>query len=364
MWASLPAELLLNIINRVEASEITWPARRAVVSCAAVCKAWRDITREVVRTPEECGLLTFPMSLKQPGPRDFPIQCFIRRERATSTYRLYLGLSPALSGDASKLLLAAKRIKKATKTDLSISSTADDFSQTSDNYAGKLRSNFFGSKFFIHDCQPPSNTAIQSHGLSWKRISTRKWSQGYLSATTTWPPYPTSSMFSVPEAPDECTAPCTRFPFHTFKGRVTVASVKNFQLVAEVDPSENISESEQDRVILQFGKIGKDIFTMDYRYPLYAFQAFAICLSTFDTKPVCKCPLHKLVQDCYGAMRALHQPSLSQHAWIAPPFCQSASSGPLLVRSPDSSGGNQELAFQYADQPAESKLVLTGSRYL
>ncbi|GFP86118.1 tubby-like F-box protein 5, partial [Phtheirospermum japonicum] len=123
LWASLPAELLLNIINRVEASEITWPARRAVVSCAAVCKAWRDITREVVRTPEECGLLTFPMSLKQPGPRDFPIQCFIRRERATSTYRLYLGLSPALSGDASKLLLAAKRIKKATKTDLSISST-------------------------------------------------------------------------------------------------------------------------------------------------------------------------------------------------------------------------------------------------
>ena len=30
----------------------------------------------------------------QPGPRDSPIQCFIKRERATSTYHLYLGLSP------------------------------------------------------------------------------------------------------------------------------------------------------------------------------------------------------------------------------------------------------------------------------
>jgi tubby-related protein 1 len=73
-----------------------------------------------------------------------------------------------------------------------------------------------------------------------------------------------------------------------FRGRVTVASVKNFQLVAAVGPSHNVSAAEQEKVILQFGKIGKDIFTMDYRYPLSAFQAFAICLSSFDTKPVCE----------------------------------------------------------------------------
>jgi hypothetical protein len=27
---------------------------------------------------------------------------------------------------------------------------------------------------------------------------------------------------------------------------------------------------------------------MDYFYPLSAFQAFAICLSSFDTKPACE----------------------------------------------------------------------------
>jgi hypothetical protein len=37
-------------------------------------------------------------------------------------------------------------------------------------------------------------------------------------------------------------------------------------------------------VILQFGKIKKDVFTMDQRQPLSVFQAFAICLTNFGTK--------------------------------------------------------------------------------
>ncbi|AES59650.2 tubby-F-box-like protein [Medicago truncatula] len=98
-WANLPPELLLDIIQRVEASETTWPSLRALVACASVCRLWRDITKGVVKTLEQCGWITFPISLKQPCPRDNPIQCFIKRERATSTYSLYLGLSPALSGD-------------------------------------------------------------------------------------------------------------------------------------------------------------------------------------------------------------------------------------------------------------------------
>lgn len=86
-----------------------------------------------------------------------------------------------------------------------------------------------------------------------------------------------------------------------FRGRVTVASVKNFQLIAATEPSSSTatnqshppqhaqsSQSDHDKIILQFGKVGKDMFTMDYRYPLSAFQAFAICLSSFDTKLACE----------------------------------------------------------------------------
>lgn len=72
-----------------------------------------------------------------------------------------------------------------------------------------------------------------------------------------------------------------------FNGRVTVASVKNFQLVAS--PENGVAAGqEHENVILQFGKVGKDVFTMDYQYPISAFQAFAICLSSFDTKIACE----------------------------------------------------------------------------
>lgn len=64
-----------------------------------------------------------------------------------------------------------------------------------------------------------------------------------------------------------------------FNGRVTEASVKNFQLV---------TEDNQGYVILQFGKIGRNTFTMDYQWPMSALQAFGMCLSAFDNKLACE----------------------------------------------------------------------------
>lgn len=64
-WADIPPELLWDIVRRVEENETSWPARKVVVYCASVCKSWRVITKEIVKTPEECGRLTFPISLKQ-----------------------------------------------------------------------------------------------------------------------------------------------------------------------------------------------------------------------------------------------------------------------------------------------------------
>eukprot|EP00850_Spirogloea_muscicola_P017100 SM000143S00765 [mRNA] locus=s143:228853:244718:- [translate_table: standard] len=110
-----------------------------------------------------------------------------------------------------------------------------------------------------------------------------------------------------------------------FQGRVTMPSIKNFQLVdgaikesiqppvfrrllyypfdfdftSVPNPNSAVpgggssatgaaaAPSSPSPVLLQSGKIGKDTFTMDYRYPLSAFQAFAICLSSFDTMVIC-----------------------------------------------------------------------------
>lgn len=73
-----------------------------------------------------------------------------------------------------------------------------------------------------------------------------------------------------------------------FHGRVTVASVKNFQLVSVGDRETGQASEASERIILQFGKVGKDMFTMDYGYPISAFQAFAICLSSFETRIACE----------------------------------------------------------------------------
>lgn len=211
------------------------------------------------------------------------------------------------------------------------------------------RSNFLGTKFTIYDSQSPNDAAIQhksrhSRRFNAKQVSPKLPAYNYSVATISYelnvlrtrgPRRMHCSMLSIPVSSiqEGGVAPTpTSFPQFTdekspslriseekelkptpncgealvlknkaprwhehlqcwclnFKGRVTVASVKNFQLVAEIDPSLNIPAAEQEKVILQFGKIGKDIFTMDYRYPLSAFQAFAICLSSFDTKPACE----------------------------------------------------------------------------
>lgn len=357
-WAELPPELLLDIIQRIEKSEVTWPARAAVIFCALVCKSWREITKEIVKTPELSGKLTFPISLKQPGPRENPIQCYIRRDRASATYLLFHGLVPS-EGVNDKLLLAARKVRKATCTDFIISLSAKDFSRASNMYIGKLRSNFLGTKFTIYDSQPPCEAAIQpsTRRSNSKQVSPKLPACNYSVGTITYelnvlrtrgPRRMHCIMHSIPvsaiqEGGNAPTPSSLANPFSdllsplpgskgkepmagtstpsiagtpilsaasgepltlrnkaprwheqlqcwclNFKGRVTVASVKNFQLGAAVTEQSQITPEEQDKVILQFGKIGKDIFTMDYRYPLSAFQAFAICLSSFDTKPACE----------------------------------------------------------------------------
>ena len=99
-----------------------------------------------------------------------------------------------------------------------------------------------------------------------------------------------------------------------FNGRVTQASVKNFQLVTDdgYSPFFLLSFSslsfvllisypssyvvlvlcacsvDQDTIVMQFGRVDKDKFTMDIRFPMSPLQAFAICLSSLDYKLACE----------------------------------------------------------------------------
>ncbi|KAL0388702.1 UNVERIFIED_CONTAM: Tubby-like F-box protein 6 [Sesamum radiatum] len=310
--------------------------------------------KEVVKTPEVSGKITFPISVKQPGPRESLLQCFIKRNRSTQTYYLFVSLSQALADDG-KFLLAARKCRRTTCTDYIISLHGDDMSKGSDTYIGKLRSNFLGTKFIVYDALPPQSGAKMEKSRSTcvvgsKQISPKVPAGNYpvahisyelnvlgargprrmhcvmdaISASAIKPGgvAPTQTYFPITSVDSSPSLPFFRTKSNyldksfsgplcnqggsslvlrnksprwheqlqcwclNFHGRVTVASVKNFQLVAS--PENGVAGPEHDKVILQFGKVGKDVFTMDYRYPISAFQAFAICLSSFDTKIACE----------------------------------------------------------------------------
>ncbi|KAG0502745.1 hypothetical protein HPP92_002817 [Vanilla planifolia] len=310
-----PSELLSDVIKRLEAAKVHG-------------------------LPKTCCCMCSSLQIMEPGPRDGTIQCFIKRDKSKMTYHLYLCLNPAVLVENGKFLLSAKRSRRTTLTEYVISMDADHISRSSKTYIGKLRSNFLGTKFLIYDTRPTNHTAdsISPPPRTSRNFYAKKVSPKVPTEATPSPRYPTSSMYSAPEAPSNAVHDAlhsrlgsrTRISFSrssltdrsmdfssarfsdlsgdyrteefrepplvlrnkaprwhdqlqcwclNFRGRVTIASVKNFQLVAQ---------SDQDKVILQFGKVAKDTFTMDYRYPLSAFQAFAICLSSFDTKLACE----------------------------------------------------------------------------
>ncbi|GMP65829.1 hypothetical protein CsSME_00026464 [Camellia sinensis var. sinensis] len=229
-----------------------------------------------------------------------------------------------------KFLLAARRYRHGAHTEYVISLDADDMSQGSNAYVGKLSSDFLGTNFTIYDSQPPHSGAKPSSSRSCRRFASKQISPqvpagnfevGQVSykfnllksrgprrmlcslkcpcsgETEANKPQDNSDKKKPESATPSFTVLRNKAPrWHehlqcwclNFHGRVTVASVKNFQLVATIDQSQPGGKGDEETVLLQFGKVGDDTFTMDYRQPLSAFQAFAICLTSFGTKLACE----------------------------------------------------------------------------
>jgi len=266
--------------------------------------------------------------LMQPGPKNRPIQCYITRDRSQS--KMYPKYSLVM-GDNDQFMLSARKRKKSKTSNYIISLDEDDTSRNSGNYFGKVRSNFVGTEFTIFDKGSKPGKGDSTIGVS--QMSTRSelgavlyqynimGVRGPRKMTAMIPKlddngrrrlfranddedddgsddgkliggskdHKDGTMVAsfkqgneddmivmknkTPKWNDSLGAYCLNF-----NGRVTHASVKNFQLIAD----------DEEHVILQFGKVGKDTFTMDYAWPICAMQAFSICLTSFDNKLACE----------------------------------------------------------------------------
>ncbi|BDA43848.1 probable protein king tubby at C-terminar half [Coccomyxa sp. Obi] len=249
--------------------------------------------------------------LGQPGPSTGAMQCFIVRHRSgNGGSRLYPRYSLFL--DVGHKFLAAARKRKKSKASMYVMSLDEkDLLRGSSNMCGKVRSNFVGTEFSVFDAG--MRAAVGSKGDQCEVAAVRYetnilGTKGPRRMTAVIPevvsengraalsnqalktaPASSKSLLDrqkkgssgvvvlqnkAPRWNEALNAYCLNF-----KGRVTQASVKNFQLAAADD---------LETVLLQFGKVGKDMFTLDYRWPLSAVQAFGIALSSFDNKLACE----------------------------------------------------------------------------
>ncbi|XP_070627531.1 tubby-related protein 2 isoform X2 [Bos indicus] len=227
--------------------------------------------------------------------------------------------SPGMDGDGGlgdlasnkHFLLAGRKRKRSKTSNYLISLDPTDLSRDGDNFVGKVRSNVLGTKFSIFDngvnperkhffpetarireelgavCYETNvlgfrgprkmNVIIPEINAQNQRICVQPQNEQESLLSRLQRGASQGLVLLQNKAPswnDESGAYVLNF-----HGRVTRASVKNFQIVHPDDP---------DYLVLQFGRVAPDTFTMDFRFPLCPLQAFAICLSSFDGKLACE----------------------------------------------------------------------------
>ncbi|CDQ70851.1 unnamed protein product [Oncorhynchus mykiss] len=250
----------------------------------------------------------------RPAPRGVTVKCRISRDKKGMDRGLYPTYFMHMEReDGRKLFLLAGRKRKKSKTsNYLISVDATDLSREGESFMGKLRSNLMGTKFTVYDqgtnpCKNPgalleeSNTRqelaaicyetnvlgfkgprkmtviIPGMNMNFERVPVRPNSEQD-SLLSKWQNHSVENLIELhnkaPVWNDD-----TQSYVLNFHGRVTQASVKNFQIVHDNDP---------DYIVMQFGRVAEDVFTLDYNYPMCALQAFAIGLSSFDSKLACE----------------------------------------------------------------------------
>ena len=258
--------------------------------------------------------------IKNPVPKNKIIQTYIIRNKSGISNRLYPSYCVYLKDTKNFLMFAKKRQKNRTSNYI-ITSDAKHTNKTHESYLGKVRANFVGTEFIIYDNgrspkEVENNNKIRSElcsilyetnilGTKGPRkmtillpklstISTDKWRQTDIKSSSsmlmsTYKQNLTKSLTILQNKSPKWNEHIGAYVLN-FNGRVTMASVKNFQLVniTKNNDNNNNNNNDDDDVILQFGRVGKDRFTMDIKYPLTPLQAFGICLTSFDNKLACE----------------------------------------------------------------------------
>ncbi|XP_075694944.1 tubby protein-like [Rhinoderma darwinii] len=249
----------------------------------------------------------------RPASRSMIFQCRITRDKKGVDRGLYPTYYLHLERDDGKrlFLMAGRKRKKSKTSNYLISVDPTDLSRGGESVIGKVRSNMLGTKFTVFDngVNPEKQPYVQERESLRQELVSVSYETNVLGFRG-----PRKMAVIIPGMNQDCERVCIRprneheallarfqngnmeniSVLHNkapswneetqsyvlnFHGRVTQASVKNFQI---------INADDQEHIVMQFGRVAEDVFTMDFSYPLSALQAFSICLSSFDSKLACE----------------------------------------------------------------------------
>ncbi|KAI6196667.1 hypothetical protein M3Y94_01136200 [Aphelenchoides besseyi] len=247
----------------------------------------------------------------EPCRKNITMKCRITRDKKGMDKGMfpfyYLHLEK--EDDKRVFLLAARRRKKSTTANYLISTDPTDLSRNGNSFMAKVRSNALGTMFTVFDNgDNPKKAAVVGDGIRQELAAiiyeTNVFGfKGPRKMTIIIPGLYENSGRKELRPISEKDSILERYKSHrmeemiilnnkqpqwnedtqsyvlNFHGRVTQASVKNFQIVHHLN---------QDYVVMQFGRINNETFTMDFRYPLSPIQAFGIAMSSFHGKLACE----------------------------------------------------------------------------
>jgi tubby-related protein 1 len=247
-------------------------------------------------------------AVKMQGPPGAMVKCYVKRVKdffgSFPTFLMFLD-----NGSSSTFMLAARRRKKTRHSAYVMSIDQDDLKRDTEKCIAKLKANDAGNEYTLYQRQddwrydPEVCVSFGSTGSDYaapRNILVALPSPSALMPGAEKPLEPSSilDMVRSNDLPSnlhrKVTVLCNKMPeFDTslqmfaldFKGRVKVPSVKNFQMTMW-DPSDpdQSQKTKGGEVILQFGKMRDEIYSLDFAWPLTPQTAFAIALSSFDKR--------------------------------------------------------------------------------
>uniref|UniRef100_A0A8D0HCX5 TUB bipartite transcription factor n=1 Tax=Sphenodon punctatus TaxID=8508 RepID=A0A8D0HCX5_SPHPU len=233
----------------------------------------------------------------RPAPQGITVKCRITRDKKGMDRGMYPTYYLHLEREDGKkvFLLAGRKRKKSKTSNYLISIDPTDLSRGGESFIGKLRSNLMGTKFTVYDngVNPMKTTSSLEASNLRQELAAICYETNVLGFKG-----PRKMSVIIPGMNMDHERVSIR-PRNTclkmaeVKVPVLGDDMKSYQEICDNPnaikvPIFQYLQIRTDYIVMQFGRVAEDVFTMDYNYPMCALQAFAIALSSFDSKLACE----------------------------------------------------------------------------